>query len=85
MGAVVIASGEEDAFWINSSATEQASQQGVGPIDSIDELAAPDLFTDEDIDASLPPSMGAAESDRGRESLDRPRHEHRVLSELAGL
>ncbi|MEX1265078.1 MAG: hypothetical protein WEE66_14290 [Actinomycetota bacterium] len=45
--------GVEDTFWLNSSATEQAAQQGVGPIDSIDELAAPDLFTDEDIDAFL--------------------------------
>jgi len=80
LGAVVIASGEEDfdeargkhgrleldslegaseqmgfedTFWLNPSAAEQAVQQGVGPIESINELAAPDLFTDEDIDAFL--------------------------------
>lgn len=45
--------GFKDAFWLNPSAAEQAAQQGVGPIESMDELAAPDLFTDEDIDAFL--------------------------------
>ncbi len=40
-------------FWSNPSAAEQARQQDVGPIESIDELAAPGLFTDEDIDAFL--------------------------------
>jgi hypothetical protein len=45
--------GVEDTFWLNPSATEQAAQQDVGPIVSIEELAAPDLFTDEDIDAFL--------------------------------
>ncbi len=45
--------GLEDTFWLNPSAAEQALQQGVGPIESIDELAASDHFTDEDIDAFL--------------------------------
>lgn len=44
---------EDGTFWLNPSAAVQARQQGVGPIESIDELAAPDLFTDEDIDAFL--------------------------------
>lgn len=44
---------EHDTFWSNPSAAEQAREQGVGPIETIDELAAPDLFTDEDIDAFL--------------------------------
>jgi len=45
--------GVEDTFWLNPSAEEQALQQGVGAIGSIDELAAPDRFTDEDIDAFI--------------------------------
>ncbi|MEO8292602.1 MAG: hypothetical protein ABI635_05645 [Actinomycetota bacterium] len=45
--------GFEDTFWLNRSAAEQAAQQGVGPIESIDELAASDLFTDREIDAFL--------------------------------
>lgn len=40
--------GLEDLFWANPSAEEQAAQQGVGPIESIDELTAPGVFTDED-------------------------------------
>lgn len=86
LGAVVIASGEEEydevlgkhgrleldslegaseqigleeTFWLNRSAAEQAAQQGVGPIESVDELAAPDLFTDDDIDAFLAVIHGA--------------------------
>jgi len=42
-----------EAFWMNPSAAEQAAQQGVEAIGSVAQLAAPDVFTEEEIQAFL--------------------------------
>lgn len=40
--------GIDDLFWLNLSAEEQAARQGTEAIGSLDELAAPGVFTDDD-------------------------------------
>jgi hypothetical protein len=42
-----------EVFWMNPSAAEQAAEQGVGPIASVAQLAAPGVFTDEEVEAFL--------------------------------
>jgi hypothetical protein len=42
-----------DDFWGNPSAEELARRQGVGPIASVQELAAPDLFDDAVVESFL--------------------------------
>ncbi len=42
-----------DDFWLNPSAEELARQQGVGPIASIEDLAAPDIFDEETTESFL--------------------------------
>lgn len=40
-------------FWSDRSADEQATEQGVGPISSIDDFSAPDVFSEKDLDDFL--------------------------------
>lgn len=40
-----------DLFWQNRSGAEQASEQAVGPVRSVTELAAPDALSESDLDA----------------------------------
>jgi hypothetical protein len=42
-----------EAFWMNPSAAEQAAQQGIGAIESVAQLAAPEVFTEEEVNAFL--------------------------------
>lgn len=42
-----------EMFWQNKSSSEQAREQGVGPIRSITELAAPVEFSDEELDTFI--------------------------------
>ena len=43
----------DDGFWANPSAAHQAAEQGVGPITSVEAFAAPDVFTDEEIEGFI--------------------------------